>query len=375
VNRLSIKLGLLFVGIALISVGILAIWVNQAVAINFSSYCSKSSQPCATDGPDCTCATAATVPPGWPGEAERIFIDESQRSLMIAAAVSALVALGLGFLLGSLITKPMQQLAFSAQKIADGDLSQRVKNSSNDEVGEVAMAFNSMAEQLEKKEKSRKQLLADVAHELRNPLSIVQGNLEAWLDGVIAPTPGQIASVYDETVLLNRLITDLRELSLAEAGQLKLHREQTDLMELIAAEVTAFQARSQEKGILLDLAVAGGLPSLTIDRDRIKQVMHNLLENALRFTPPGGKISVKAEQTADKKVEVSVADTGTGIEVDDLPHVFDHFYKGDKSRQRIHGNAGIGLALVKNYVELHGGRVWVDSKLGKGSNFHFTLPV
>lgn len=371
-KKLSIKLGLLFVGIALLSVGIVSIWVNHSVSYNFASYCNKNSMECACDSQG---IPLGRVEGRGLGDDERTFIEDSQRSLIIAVLVSVLVALGLGFLIGSLITRPMQQLAFSAHKIADGDLSQRVKNSTDDEVGEVAMAFNSMAEQLEKKEKSRKQLLADIAHELRNPLSIVQGNLEAWLDGVIAPTPGQIASVYDETVLLNRLITDLRELSLAQAGQLKLHPERINLKELIDAEVTGFQARIQEKGITLECDVIPELPELKLDRDRIKQVLHNLLENALRFTPAGGAIHVKAAQRMDGHVLVSVTDTGSGIDAADLPHVFDHFYKADKSRQRVHGNAGIGLALVKNYVELHGGKVWVESEQGRGSSFYFSLPV
>jgi two-component system, OmpR family, sensor histidine kinase BaeS len=367
-NSLSIKLSLLFLGIALLSVGILAIWINQAVGVNFASYCMRSGQ-------DCACAT-----PGAPmtvnmGDAERVFLEDSQRSLFIAALVSILVALGLGFLVSMLVTRPMRQLSLSARRIAEGDLAQRVKNKGDDEIGEVAVAFNSMAEQLEKKEKSRKQLLADVAHELRNPLSIVQGNLEAWLDGVITPTPGQIASVYDETVLLNRLITDLRELSLAEAGQLKLHLEQTDIKELIEAEVTAFQPRSQEKEVSISFNIAEGISSLNIDRDRIKQVLHNLLENALRYTSSGGSVSVKAEKDGDRMVRISVADTGSGIDAVDLPNVFDHFYKADKSRHRAYGNTGIGLALVKNYVELHGGKVRVESEAGKGSTFYFTLPV
>jgi two-component system sensor histidine kinase BaeS len=367
VKSLSIKLSLLFLGIALLSVGILAIWINQAVSVNFASYCLRSGQ-------DCTCAPGAPVALAM-GDAERIFIEDSQRSLFIAALVSILVALGLGFLVSMMVTQPMRQLSLSARKIAEGDLAHRVKNKGDDEIGEVSVAFNSMAEQLEKKEKSRKQLLADVAHELRNPLSIVQGNLEAWLDGVITPTPGQIASVYDETVLLNRLITDLRELSLAEAGQLKLHVEQTNLKDLIEGEVTAFQARSQEKAVSLSFNIAEGISSFNIDRDRIKQVLHNLLENALRYTPSGGAVIVKAEKEGQRMALISVADTGSGIDAADLPNVFDHFYKADKSRHRAYGNTGIGLALVKNYVELHGGKAWVKSESGKGSTFYFTLPM
>ena len=367
-NSLSIKLSLLFVGLALISIGIVAIWVNQSVNANFTSYCQQ--QP-----GTCTCDTTADKPVITFGQAEKKFIDDSQSSLGIAALVAVAIAIALGFVMSKLITRPMQQLAFSARKIASGDLTQRVRHQSDDEVGEVSNAFNSMAEQLEKKEKSRKQLLADVAHELRNPLSIVQGNLEAWLDGVIKPTPEQIASVYDETVLLNRLITDLRELSLAEAGQLKLHLEKTGLKDIINAEVTGFQARCQEKSISLVSEMINSLPAVNVDRDRIRQVLHNLLENALHFTPAEGSIKVNADLDENHQIVVSVSDSGSGIDKADLPFIFEHFYKADKSRQRSYGGAGIGLALVKNYVELHGGRVWVESEVGKGSAFYFTLPA
>jgi len=366
-NSLSIKLSLLFVGLALLSIGIVAVWVNQSVNANFTSYCQRHDATC-------MCRDPNTGVMGM-GQSEQAFLEDFQRSLGIAAFVAIAIAVALGFIVSNFITRPMRQLADSAQRIAAGDLTQRVRHKSDDEVGEVSNAFNSMAEQLEKKEKSRKQLLADVAHELRNPLSIVQGNLEAWLDGIITPTPEQIASVYDETVLLNRLITDLRELSLAEAGQLKLHQEMTAINGLINAEITGFQARCQEKQVSLSAELDENLPEVNIDRDRIRQVLHNLLENALRYTPSDGSIKVKAGMDKDQQVRVSVADSGSGIDPDDLPFVFDHFYKADKSRQRGYGSAGIGLALVRRFVELHGGKVWVDSQVGKGSTFYFTVPI
>ena len=367
-NNLSIKLSVLFVGLALISIGIIAIWVNQSVNTNFASYCRLQPGTCTCDMSDGN--TRITL-----GQAERNFIDDFQRSLLIAALVTVAIAICLGMVMSKLVTRPMQRLASSARKIASGDLTQRVQHRSDDEVGEVSNAFNSMAEQLEKKEKSRKQLLADIAHELRNPLSIIQGNLEAWLDGVIKPAPEQIASVYDETVLLNRLITDLRELSLAEAGQLKLHLERVDLADLINNEITVFQARTQEKAVTLKALLDKNLPIVNIDRDRIRQVLHNLLENALRFTPARGVISVKAGLDEKNRVIISMADTGSGIDINNLPFVFDQFYKADKSRQRSHGGAGIGLALVKKFVELHGGTVWVESERDKGSTFYFSIPV
>jgi len=365
-NSLSIKLSLLFAGLALLSIGALAVWVNQTVNANFASYCEQHSTTC-------LCVHPETGMVGL-GQAEQDFLQDSQRSLGIAAVVAMAVAVALGVIVSILVTRPMRELAASASKVASGDLAQRVKHRSDDEVGEVSAAFNTMAEQLEMKEKSRKQLLADVAHELRNPLSIVQGNLEAWLDGVIAPTPEQIAPVYDETVLLNRLITDLRELSLAEAGQLKLEIEETDMAGLINAEVAVFQARCQEKEISLSADLAEGLPRIDIDSGRIRQVLHNLLENALRFSKPGGSIRVSALKEKNNGVVISVSDTGSGIDPADLPHVFDHFYKADKARQRSYGGAGIGLALVRKYVELHGGKIRAESEPGKGSTFSFTLP-
>jgi signal transduction histidine kinase len=309
------------------------------------------------------------------GESEQSFLNAVRNSLWLAALVAVLVGVALGFLFSWLITGPMRQLTLAARKVAAGDFSYRVPQKTDDEIGEVSDAFNTMAEQLEKKEKSRRQFLADIAHELRNPLSIVQGNLEAWLDGVITPAPDQVASVYDETVLLSRLVTDLRDLSLAEAGQLKLSQNATELGEFISAQISSVQSRCQEKRISINAEMPDGLPLVFIDRDRIRQVLHNLIDNALRYTRARGAIKIGASYKTPKLVTVSVSDSGSGIATEDLPHVFDHFYKADRSRQRGHGGAGIGLAMVKRLVELHGGTVWVESRKGKGSTFFFTLPV
>jgi signal transduction histidine kinase len=370
IRSLAVKLSLLFMGIALVSVGVISIWVNQTVRAEFTSYCQRSCELQGTHmmGPyhDISC---------YFGIQEQAFLDAFRDSLWLAAIVAIIVAIALGLLFSRLISRPMRQLALSARRIATGDFSQRIASSTDDEIGEVSVAFNSMAEQLEKKENSRRQLLADTAHELRNPLSIIQGNLEAWLDGVISPTPEQVASVYDETVLLSRLITDLRELSLAEAGQLKLHQEATDLRDLVAAEISGIQKRCRDKGISISAKLPRKLPQLFIDKDRIRQVLHNLIDNAIRHTPARGSIKVSASADTPGWVTVSVSDTGSGIAAEDLPLVFDHFYKADRSRQRGHGGAGIGLALVKQLVELHGGSVWAESKSGKGSTFYLTLPV
>ncbi len=376
-NKLSVKLSLLFVGIALVSVGVIAFWVNRSVQTEFTCYCEKNAQT--LTAPDGT--TIMVIPPNGTnpapsmGAAEQAFLTSVRNSLWLAAVVAIVTGVALGFFFSRLISGPMKQLTLAARKVANGDFSPRVSTKTDDEIGEVSVAFNTMAEQLEAKEKSRRQLLADIAHELRNPLSIIQGNLEAWLDGVITPSSEQVASVYDETVLLSRLVTDLRDLSLAEAGQLKLYRSPTELGEFIFAEIASVETRCREKKISISADLPTGLPLVLIDKDRIRQVLHNLVENAVRYTPERGSIKIGADYDKPGWVTVSVADTGDGIARKDLPHVFDHFYKADRSRHRGHGGAGIGLAMVRQVVELHGGRVWVKSRRGKGTTFYFTLPV
>jgi signal transduction histidine kinase len=380
-RSLSVKLTLLFVGIALISVGVIAFWVGNTVQTEFNCYCQKNAAGQAL--PNSTCpgmgsgleirSSYGTMSPL--GTAEQAFLDAVHSSLWLAVLATILIAVALAILFSQLIAKPMRQLATAAGKIAAGDLSQRISKVSNDEVGEVSAAFNTMAEQLEKKEKSRRQLLADIAHELRNPLSVVQGNLEAWLDGVIEPNPEQVASVYDETVLLSRLITDLRDLSLAEAGQLKLHQSSVNLNELITAEVSKIENRCKEKKVSVHVEFPANLPLAFVDSDRIRQVLHNLLDNALHHTPIDGTIKITASAGPPSWITMRASDTGTGIDPKDLPYIFDHFYKADRSRQRGYSGAGIGLAIVKQLIEAHGGKVWVESEVEKGSSFYFTLPT
>jgi len=366
-RQLSVKLTLLFVAIALIAVGVVGFWVNSAVQTEFSSYYQQI--PRIGPGP------GGLGPGRMMGVLEQTFLNAFRNSLWLAALVAVLIAVILGLVFSRLVTSPIKQLTTSAKSIASGDLSKRVQQKNKDEVGELSAAFNSMAEQLERKEQNRRQLLADIAHELRTPLSIVQGNLEAWLDGVIIPTPEHIATAYDEVILLSRLITDLRDLSLAEAGHLKLSRSATSVDRIVNAEISSIESHARDKQISISSDHLFSLPSVLVDSDRVHQVLHNLLDNAFRYTPAGGAIRIGASSISPEWVTVSVSDSGSGISSEDLPNIFNHFYKADKSRQRGHGGSGIGLAIVKQLVEAHGGKVWVESEVGKGSTFYFTLPT
>ncbi len=303
------------------------------------------------------------------------FVSSVNRSTWLAGGIAAIVALLLGSLLFFQIVSPVQRLTSAAQKISAGDLSQRIPTQSQDEIGTLATAFNQMADSLGRHEELRRNLIADVAHELRTPLTVIQGNLEAMLDGVLPTSPQEIATLRDETSLLTRLVADLRLLSLAEAGQLKLEKAKTDPAELVTRAIEPFRLQAQSGQVELNQDIAPNLPQIEVDIDRITQVIRNLLSNSLRHTPVGGQVTVASRLDKTRGLLVTVADTGEGILPDDLPYVFDRFYRADKSRSRQSGGSGIGLAIVKQLVEAHGGKVWAESQVGVGSTFGFIIPI
>jgi len=302
------------------------------------------------------------------------FVSSVNQSTWLAGGIATLVAFVLGSILFFQIVSPVQKLTSAAQKIAAGDLKQRIPNQSQDEIGMLATAFNQMADSLAKHEELRRSMIADVAHELRTPLTVIQGNLEAMLDGVLPTSPQEIATLRDETALLTRLVADLHLLSLAESGQLKLERVRTNIAELTTHAVEPFHLQAQSSQVELNLEFASNLPQVEVDTDRITQVIRNLLSNALRHTPEGGQVTISCERDTPHQVVITVSDTGEGISPGDLPYVFDRFYRADKSRSRTSGGSGIGLAIVKQLVEAHGGRVWVESQPPQGTTFGFTLP-
>lgn len=305
---------------------------------------------------------------------EEEFLRSVQRSILLAALAAGAIALLLGGLFLRQVIAPLRHLDRAARKLAQGDLTQRVPVFARDELGRVAEAFNEMAARLQRSEELRRRMIQDIAHELRTPLTVIQGDLQAILDGVFEPTPETIASIHEESLLLSRLIHDLRELSLAEAGELPLHRQPVDLREIVRQAATVLQPRMETKGIELRVETPEEPLPVEVDPQRIRQVLLNLLSNAERHTPEGGGITVQAERQGGK-AQVSVSDSGPGIPPDDLPYVFERFWRGDKSRTRSSGGTGLGLAIAKQLVEAHGGRIWAESPPGRGATFAFALPL
>ncbi len=296
-------------------------------------------------------------------------------SVLVAVGASVLVALAVAVFVARRIVEPVEAMGAAAQRIAAGRYGERVPVASQDELGELAEQFNRMAEALQRLERLRKDLVADVAHELRTPLAGLSGYLEGLLDGVLEASPEVLGRMQREVHRLQRLVEDLQELSRVEAGQVKVQPVPTILREVVEGVVARLRPQGEDKGIRLGVEVPPDLPAVLADPDRVAQVLTNLLGNALQYTPLGGRVDVRAWRVG-REVAVAVQDTGIGIPPEHLPFVFERFYRVDRSRSRRAGGAGIGLAIARSLVELHGGKIWADSPgPGRGSTFTFTLPV
>jgi signal transduction histidine kinase len=287
--------------------------------------------------------------------------------------ISLILGLSLSTVMSRSVTRPVSQLAEAARAIGRRDLGFRVETKGSQELQELAQSFNRMAEHLEHAEFTRRNLMADVAHELRTPLAVLDGNLRAMLDGVHAMNEEEIILLYEQTHHLNHLVEDLRELSLAEADQLSLDRQEVDIERLVRETVAHFDLVSQEQGIQLTTDLVDHLIHPSLDGNRIRQVLHNLLANAIRHTPAGGRVVVSAGRSAcDNAVVITVADSGEGISTEELPHIFDRFYHAAKTTGGDRGGTGLGLAIVKAFVEANAGVVSAQSD-GKGKGTTFTL--
>jgi signal transduction histidine kinase len=267
---------------------------------------------------------------------------------------------------------PLDELFRASERVANGDYSVRVQEKGPPEVHALTRSFNSMAERLQVSDQQRRNVLADISHELRTPITVIQGNVEGMLDGVYPADETRLKSIIEETQILSRLVDDLRTLALAESGALHLRREPTNVGELTRDAVASLEAQIDEKDIKIEM-VLQNIEDANIDPQRIREVLTNLLSNAVRYTPHSGEIKLRLTETRvgdERKVMISVEDSGPGIEAHILPHVFDRFYKSSDS-----GGMGLGLSISKYLVEAHNGRIWAESEAGRGTKISFVLPV
>ncbi|MCG8548006.1 MAG: ATP-binding protein [Alphaproteobacteria bacterium] len=308
-----------------------------------------------------------------PADTHQMFVDAVHRYLYYASLIAAVIAVLLSFLLTRTVLRPLSQMTEVTQRIAAGDYTARVDVKSKDELARLGLAFNRMADSLEQVEQLRRTMVVDLAHELRTPLTSLRGYLEAMDDGIVQPTKSTFHILQDEIMRLVRLVESLHQLTKADAAKAFLSRQDVDLSALInqVLELDRYQFQSRDIGVEA-APVADGLV-VKGDRDKLLQVLHNLAQNAWQYTPAGGRLHVEAGRDGDG-VRVVFANTGSGIAEDDLPLIFERFYRAEKSRSRDSGGAGIGLTIVKELVEAHGGTVGVDTDAGD-IRFWFRLPA
>jgi two-component system sensor histidine kinase BaeS len=314
-------------------------------------------------------------PPGRmsPGTPEGDFISRMKQTLLISAGAASAIALLLGIWLARTISRPVRNLTAATRRVASGDLGVQVNVETADEIGELARSFNRMSVDLAKSNDLRRQMTADIAHELRTPLSVILGYTEAMSDGKLPGNEETYRVMYAEAIQLSRLIDDLRTLSLADAGELTLTHVETDPASLLERVALSHRPLAQRQDISLQVDAEPGLPTIDVDPDRMAQVLANLVANALRYTPSGGEIALSAGQD-DRAVWLKVRDTGSGISSENLPYVFNRFYKGDQARAES-GASGLGLAIARSIVLAHGGTLAVESTPGVETIFTISFSV
>jgi two-component system sensor histidine kinase BaeS len=302
------------------------------------------------------------------------FLGRVNQVLLFGTLGATFVALLLGIVLARNLTKPLRELTSATRAVAVGDLDQQVPVRSKDELGQLAEAFNQMNANLARSRDLRRQMTADIAHELRTPLSVILAHAEGIKDGVLPASEDTLQVIHDETMRLSTIVEDLRTLSLAETGELGLTPRMVSPGELLKQVATAQSPRAKQREIKIDFDFELGLPEIEVDPDRIAQVLGNLMDNALRYTPNGGQITLSAGRTSNG-VQLRVQDNGPGIEAEELSHIFNRFYRADKSRQRDDGGSGLGLAIAKSIVERHKGQIWAESKPGEGMTLVVEFPL
>jgi histidine kinase len=316
---------------------------------------------------------------GNPSTMAQLYVDYRagfNEALTYAALAAMVVAFVLSVFFSRSVIAPVQAMSLASQRIADGHYDERVPVKGADELAQLATRFNQMAEKLNQIESTRRRLIGDISHELRTPLTAIKGSMEGLMDGVLPADDETYRQIHAEADRLNRLVDDLQELSRVEAGALELDLQPVDVVSVVRSVTKRIISQSESKRISLDFELAPDLPRVLADEDRTVQVLTNLVGNALQYTPEGGRIIISAQQIKNE-VQISVRDTGIGIPSEHLGHIFDRFYRVDKSRsRRAGGGSGIGLTIVRALIEAHGGRIWVESPgEGRGSKFTFTLPI
>jgi len=303
------------------------------------------------------------------------------QALFLAASAATLAAVLVSFLVSRRVVEPVSRMMAASQRIADGHYDERVQLRGTpapeemDELDQLGVTFNQMAARLERTEAMRRQLIGDVAHELRTPLSTIKGSLEGLMDGVLVPDEASLMQLHREAERLQRLIDDLQELSRVEARAFELERRPASVEGLVTTAVERIRRQFDDKGVRLEIDLPAGLPTVLADEDRVGQVLMNLLGNALQYTPDGRAVRIRARRV-ESEVQIEIQDEGTGIPSEHLPHIFTRFYRVDPSRSRAGGGSGIGLTIARHLVEGHGGRIWAQSSgAGKGSSFTFSLPL
>jgi len=305
---------------------------------------------------------------------EKGFLRTTGRALILAGLTAAAAGIIISLFLLRHMTGPLRRLDTAAKRIAAGKLDERVDIDTSDEIGHLASSFNEMAESLERAEEAKRRMIADISHELRTPLTAVRTALDGLRDGLIKPGEETYAALQNRILLLTRLVSDLHQLALADAGRLSIDRRPSCLEEIIDGILETIGVQLEDSRISIDRSLDPDLPQVGIDRQRIEQVLLNLLANAIRHTPERGTIRVSARRLDGDQVLVSVCDTGQGIRPSDLPHIFERFYRADEARTS-EGGAGLGLPIAKALVEAHGGRIWAENSDDGGACFRFTLPL
>jgi signal transduction histidine kinase len=313
-----------------------------------------------------------TQPPPELDPREQRYIDGTNRALLVGALGAGAAALLVGVLLSRGFLRQLAELTRAMAAIRGGDLAQQVAVYSQDELGSLAQAFNQMSADLHRASYLRQQMTADIAHELRTPLTVISGYAEGLADGTLKPTPERFEAINTEVTLLKRLVEDLRTLSLADAGELRLNLQPVQPAEMVAQVGASFQPLAQVGQVELRVELGSGLPVLLIDRERMLQVLANLTSNALQHTPAGGVVTLLARR-APEGVQWVVRDSGSGIAPEHLPHIFERFYRADAARTGVLGESGLGLAIVKSIVDAHGGKIAVESAPGAGTTMTITL--